>query len=248
MTAASSAALSTACPHITSHGNTYDSSPHALASPWSDANGYTQNHTNFPDKYEHWAGKAASGKAASGKAPQKQTHKATEASGIGPATRSAAAENIKQEKQEVAILVYMAVVMPEKSGISKIGICVPLNHGFRFIYSITYHRVALKDLMKSTHILEETTSISCATTCCRTSGSLGPEDTGSGLRTQLCEVSKFLPQLLGRTLHVQSKRVTPYGVTFSRYTDIHRTHSDAVLNFFFRRMAIPKSAHSRQIR
>ena len=58
-------------------------------------------------------------------------------SGVEPATRSATTENVKQK---VAILVFMAVVRPEKSGISKIGICVPLNYDFMFIYSTMYHR------------------------------------------------------------------------------------------------------------
>ena len=87
--------------------------------------------------------------------------------------------------------------------------------------------------MKSTRILEETNSIACATTCCRTSGSLGPEGTRSGLRTPLCEDSKFMPQSPGRTLRSQSKRETPYGVTSLRCADFHKIYSDAVLNLFF---------------
>jgi len=40
-------------------------------------------------------------------------------------------------------------------------------------------------------------------------------------------------QSLGRTLYVWSKGVMPYGVTFPRCADIHKTYSDAVLSFFF---------------
>ena len=128
-----SAGLSTACQNITSCGHTYyDSSPCALAPPWPEANGYTRNHANFPDEYERWANKAASGKA-SGNLSQKQTRKLAEASGVGPApaARSAGTENAKQD---IAILVFMGVVKPEKSGVvSKIGVCVPLNHDFTLV-------------------------------------------------------------------------------------------------------------------
>ena len=42
-----------------------------------------------------------------------------------------------------------------------------------------------------------------------------------------------MPQSLGRTLRVQSKREMPYGVTSVRCADFHTIHSDAVLNLFF---------------
>ena len=66
--------------------------------------------------------------------------------------------------------------------------------------SIINCRVALKDLMGSTRILEETNSIEGAMMCCRVDGLLGREDTISSSKTQHCNILEGTLQSLGRVL------------------------------------------------
>lgn len=110
--------------NITPRARAYDSSLLTQPTP-----GYTQNHTKFSEEYARWACKAASGES------QNQTRKAsgtrfTAGTGsaasatTGPANEAGSAV----EKQDVAILVSMGVVMPGHNHIKHIGVSIVLNH------------------------------------------------------------------------------------------------------------------------
>ena len=99
--------------NITSRGRTYDPTP--IAPP--QAGGYTRHHEHFPDKIERWSRKASGG-----------TRQA-------PA-RSGTANAVKTEPEEVAIRVFMKVLMEGQTMFSQIGVskpwfyllCYVLNH------------------------------------------------------------------------------------------------------------------------
>ena len=103
--------------------------------------------------------------------------------------------------------------------------------------------------MGSTRILEETNSIKSATMCCRVDGSLGREDTISGLKTQHCDIPEGTLQSLGRVLWGQQNSAMRYGISFTRCAQFQNiqiagTYVDGT--YVFRGAEIPQNIHSRQ--
>jgi len=96
---------SSACLNITSHGHTYDST---LSAP-PQAGGYTQHHKKFPHELERWSRKASGG-----------TRQAPAGS-----DQSGTANAVKKESEEVAIRVFMKVLMEGQTTFSQIGVSMP---------------------------------------------------------------------------------------------------------------------------